>query len=38
MQGSTRFSWKRVALIGISFSSEKRTIVEELAEEFHKTN
>ena len=34
--GKYALSGKRVTLIGISFSSEKRTIVEELVEEFHK--
>ena len=32
--GKYALSGKRVTLIGISFSAEKRTIVEELVEEF----
>ena len=34
--GKYALSKKRITLIGISFSSEKRTIVEELVEEFTK--
>ncbi|MBQ3288524.1 MAG: ATP-binding protein [Kiritimatiellae bacterium] len=34
--GKYALSGKRVTLVGISFSSGKRTIVEELVEEFHK--
>ena len=33
--GKYALSGKRITLVGISFSSEKRTIVEELVEEFH---
>ena len=33
--GKYALSGKRITLIGISFSSEKRTIVEDIAEEFH---
>ena len=36
--GMCALSGRRVTLIGIPFSSEKRTIVEGPAEEFHKTN